>query len=56
MDKLYDELGEPGWHQVRTAAELADALHEAAVRKYPDGGYARLHDPVVDRRKVVPVA
>jgi hypothetical protein len=55
MDKLYGELGEPGWRQVRTAAELADALHEAALQEYPDSGYARLHGPVVDRRKVVPI-
>jgi hypothetical protein len=38
MDKLYGELGEPGWRQVRTAAELADALHDAALREYPDSG------------------
>ena len=54
-DKLYGELGGPGWRQVRTAEELADALHEAALREYPDSGYARLHGPVVDRRKVVPI-
>jgi hypothetical protein len=55
MDKLYGELGEPGWRQVRTAAELADALHEAALQEYPDSEYARLHGPLVDRRKVVPI-
>jgi hypothetical protein len=56
MDKLYGELRDPGWHQVRTGAELADALHEAALQEFPDRGYARLHGPVVDRRKVVPIA
>jgi hypothetical protein len=56
MDPLYRDLGEPGWHHVRAGAELADALHTAALHEYPDSGYARLHGPVLDRRKVVPIA
>ena len=34
---------ESPWHSCRTAAELADAIHNAAIAKYPDSGYARLY-------------
>ncbi len=29
------------WHNVRTIAELADALHAEALRKYPESKYAK---------------
>jgi hypothetical protein len=51
LDKLYGEPGADGWRQVRTAAELGDALHEAALREYPESAYARSHGG-----KVVPIA
>ncbi len=41
LDSLYEDLGQPGWHNVPKADELADALHEAALREYPDSDYAK---------------
>src|SRR5689334_8122606 len=32
MDKLYEDMTQSGWHNVRTGAELADALHNAALQ------------------------
>jgi hypothetical protein len=46
MEPLYDDMGQPGWHHVQTAAELGDALHEAALREYPTSAYARSHGVV----------
>lgn len=48
MDKLYAELGEPGWHRVRAATELPT---HCSLQEYPESGYARLHGG-----KVVPIA
>lgn len=31
------------WHNCRTAAELADAIHKAALEKYPESDYARMY-------------
>lgn len=31
------------WHNRRTAAELADAIHKAALEKYPESDYARTY-------------
>jgi hypothetical protein len=31
------------WFSRQTAAELADAIHNAAVAKYPESEYARLY-------------
>jgi hypothetical protein len=46
MDAQYDDMTEPGWHNVRTAAELGDAMHAAALREYPTSEYARSHGVV----------
>ena len=40
MDKQYEDMTQPGWHNVRTAAELVDALHNAALQEYPESDYA----------------
>ena len=31
------------WHNCRTAAELAEAIHKAALEKYPESGYTRTY-------------
>jgi hypothetical protein len=36
-------ITESPWFHCRTAAELADAIHKAALAKFPDSGYAKLY-------------
>jgi hypothetical protein len=43
MDDAYSDEGDPRWHHVETAANLADGLHEAALREFPESGYAKRH-------------
>ena len=43
MDPDYDDLTSPKWHNVRTAAELADGLHDAAMKEYETSAYAKNH-------------
>jgi hypothetical protein len=31
------------WNNCRTAGELAEAIHQAAVEKFPGSGYAKLY-------------
>jgi hypothetical protein len=31
------------WHSVNNSSELAKAIHEAALKNYPDSDYARLY-------------
>ncbi len=41
MDERYSDMSTPGWHNVGSAAELAQALHAAAMEEYPESDYAR---------------
>lgn len=41
MDAAYEDMTHDSWHQVNTAAELADALHGAALAEYPGSDYAK---------------
>ena len=35
-------IGPDPWHEVKTAGELAEAIHEAAIEKYPESEYAKM--------------
>jgi hypothetical protein len=37
----YHDLAPGLWLHVDCSSELAEALHRAAIRKYPDSGHAR---------------
>ena len=39
----YADLKPEDWQHVKTYADLADAMHNAALHKYPESGYARRH-------------
>jgi hypothetical protein len=41
MDDEYQHVDKKGWHYVKTVAQLADALHLAAIAGFPMSGYAR---------------
>lgn len=43
MDPEYDDHTLAAWHNVGTAAELGDALHNAAMKEYPASTYAKKH-------------
>jgi hypothetical protein len=34
------------WHRVETADQLAEAIHDAALGKYPESAYAKLYGKV----------
>ena len=37
----FEDIKPETWHHVNTFAELADAIHEGAVKEYPDSDYAK---------------
>ena len=37
----FDEAKPDDWHNVRNYSELADALHETAMKLYPESDYAK---------------
>jgi hypothetical protein len=39
----FDEATPDDWHNVRSFAELADAIHERALKEYPESDYALKH-------------
>jgi len=39
----FEEAKPEDWHNVKTYAELADALHETAMKMYPESDYAMKH-------------
>jgi hypothetical protein len=39
----WDSAPREKWHHVATVAELADAVHRAAMAEYPESGYAKAH-------------
>lgn len=39
----YDDSTKEDWHNVASYAALADALHELALKTYPESDFARKH-------------
>jgi hypothetical protein len=39
----YDDSTPDDWHNVRSFADLADALHKVALKMYPESDYAKKH-------------
>jgi hypothetical protein len=39
----YDDSTPDDWHNIRSFAELADALHKLALKMYPESDYAKKH-------------
>ena len=37
----YEESKPDDWHNVKSFAELADAIHKAALKTYPESDYAK---------------
>jgi hypothetical protein len=42
-EPVQPRISESPWFHCATAAELSDAIHKAAVVKYPESEYARLY-------------
>jgi len=46
-----DDVTPEDWHNVRGFAELADAIHEEALKTYPESDYAKRHGFASRREK-----